>query len=215
MIAEYERAKFLERSRRGKRYAAPAGKVSVLCNAPYGYRYVGASDAGEPAQFVVVAEEAQVVRHGFTWVGQERMTLSAVGRRLQAAGIPTRTGKSVWAHKTIGDLLQNPAYIGRAAFGRTRSGPLQPRLRAPKGRPAQSQRGYSPHNVPEEEWIRIPVPPLVSADLFAVVKDQLQENRQRARIPQKGSRYLLQGLIVCAQCGYAYYGATNDARNAY
>src|SRR5262249_19241995 len=30
-----------------------------------------------------------------------------------------------------------------------------------------------------------------------------------------GSRYLLQGLIVCARCGYAYYGRTNDARNAY
>src|SRR5215472_18710542 len=38
---------------------------------------------------------------------------------------------------------------------------------------------------------------------------------QRARIPQKGSRYLLQGLLVCAQCGYAYHGCTNDERNAY
>src|SRR5262249_56205189 len=47
------------------------------------------------------------------------------------------------------------------------------------------------------------------------VKVQLAENRRRARIPLKGSRYLLQGLIVCAHCGYAYYGRTNDARNAY
>lgn len=30
MIAEYERAKILERSRRGKRYAAQRGDVSVL-----------------------------------------------------------------------------------------------------------------------------------------------------------------------------------------
>jgi len=40
MIAEYERAKILERSRRGKRHAAQRGSVSVLSGAPYGYRYV-------------------------------------------------------------------------------------------------------------------------------------------------------------------------------
>jgi site-specific DNA recombinase len=39
MIAEYERTKILERSRRGKRHAAQSGKVSVLSGAPYGYRY--------------------------------------------------------------------------------------------------------------------------------------------------------------------------------
>lgn len=38
MIAEYERAKILERSRRGKRHAAQVGNVSVLSCAPYGYR---------------------------------------------------------------------------------------------------------------------------------------------------------------------------------
>ena len=37
MVAEYERAKILERSRRGKRHAAHAGVVSVLGGAPYGY----------------------------------------------------------------------------------------------------------------------------------------------------------------------------------
>src|SRR5437879_4931359 len=40
VIAEYERAKFLERSRRGKRHAAQEGRVGILCHAPYGYRYI-------------------------------------------------------------------------------------------------------------------------------------------------------------------------------
>ena len=34
MVAEYERARFLERSRRGKRHAARGGAVSVLTGAP-------------------------------------------------------------------------------------------------------------------------------------------------------------------------------------
>jgi hypothetical protein len=57
----------------------------------------------------------------------------------------------------------------------------------------------------------IPVPALVEAALFDAVQAQLAENRQRARIPLTGSRYLLQGLVVCARCGYAYYGRTHDA----
>src|SRR5215467_13159772 len=40
MIAEYERAQILERSRRGKRHRAQAGEVSVLSGAPYGYCYI-------------------------------------------------------------------------------------------------------------------------------------------------------------------------------
>ncbi|MBM0742174.1 zinc ribbon domain-containing protein, partial [Phormidium sp. CLA17] len=38
------------------------------------------------------------------------------------------------------------------------------------------------------------------------MQQQLQENRQRARQSQRGAKYLLQGLLVCQQCGYAYYG---------
>ena len=38
MIAEYERAKIIERHRRGKRHAARSGVVHVLSGAPYGYR---------------------------------------------------------------------------------------------------------------------------------------------------------------------------------
>lgn len=49
MVAEYERAKILERSRRGKRHAARQGAVSVLSGAPYGYRYVGKQTAVWPA----------------------------------------------------------------------------------------------------------------------------------------------------------------------
>jgi site-specific DNA recombinase len=44
MIAEYERAQMLERSRRGKRHRAHSGEISVLSGAPYGYRYIHKSD---------------------------------------------------------------------------------------------------------------------------------------------------------------------------
>ena len=53
MIAEYERAQILERSRRGKRHRAQAGEISVLSGAPYGYRYSRKSDE-VPAAYAVI-----------------------------------------------------------------------------------------------------------------------------------------------------------------
>jgi site-specific DNA recombinase len=215
VIAEYERAKLLERSRRGKRHAAQAGRVGILCHAPYGYRYVPKQEGGGDARFDSVWDEARVVQQVFAWVGQERCTMNAVCRRLHQAGVRTRTGKAHWDHKTIWEMLNNPAYKGEAAFGKTRWTPVGPRLRAPRGRHAHSRRGYSGKAVPKDEWITIPVPALMDASLFDAVQAQLDENRRRARMPEKGSRYVLQGLLVCRQCGYAYCGRTNDARHAY
>jgi site-specific DNA recombinase len=61
MIAEYERAQILERSRRGKRHRAQAGEISVMSGAPYGYRYIRKSDEA-PAAYTVQEDEARVVR---------------------------------------------------------------------------------------------------------------------------------------------------------
>jgi site-specific DNA recombinase len=206
MIAEYERAKIMERSRRGKRHGAQIGNVSVLSCAPYGYRYVNKQDGAGEAHFEILLEEARVVRQVFTWVGRDRCTIGEVRRRLEAAREQTRTGKTTWDRATIGGMLHNPAYKGEAAFGKTAIEPLRPRLRAQRGRSLQPKRAYSHHDVPAEQWMRIPVPALVDAALFDAVQEQLQENQKRARVPQRGARYLLQGLIVCRCCGYAYYG---------
>jgi site-specific DNA recombinase len=206
MISEYERAKIMERSRRGKRHGAQVGKVSVLSGAPYGYRYVSKQEGDGEARYEIVWEEARVVRQVFEWVGRDRCSIGEVSRRLQAAGERTRTGKTIWDRGTIHDMLKNPAYKGEAAFGKTVTEPLRPRLRAQRGRPLQPKRPYSHHAVPTEQWMSIAVPALIDADLFESVAEQLQENRAHARVGQRGARYLLQGLISCACCGYAYYG---------
>ncbi len=212
MVAEYERAKIMERSRRGKRYAARQGDVSVLTHAPNGYRYVRKQEGGGQAQFIIDFEEAQVVRQIYTWVGRDKLTLGAVRQRLLEAGTATRTGKQLWSHKTLWDLLTNPTYKGEAAFGKTELTARRPQVRLPpRGKPLP-RRPMTSSATPTEDWITIPVPAIVSAELFATVQDQLHDNRRRARQRQTGPRYLLQGVLVCAQCGYAYYGKTISTR---
>ena len=130
MMAEYERAKIIERHRRGKRHAARAGAVNVLSGAPYGYRYVSKHAGGGQARYDIGPDEARVVRQVFDWVGRDRWTIGAVCRRLTHDGEVTRTGKTVWDRSAVWGMLKNPAYMGVAAFGKTRQGRLRPRLRA-------------------------------------------------------------------------------------
>ncbi|HEV3258772.1 MAG TPA: recombinase family protein [Gemmataceae bacterium] len=205
VVAEYERAKMLERTRRGRRHAALCGNVSVLCGAPYGYRYVPKA-AGVPARYDVLLEEARVVRDIFAWVGHERLSLRAVCRRLAERGVPSPTGQPRWSRRSVYGVVKNAAYMGGAEFGKTRRGERRPRLRPGRGRPEHPRQSGSVYVTPAEERVAIPVPPLVSAELFALAGEQLRENRRRYRESLAGARYLLQGLVVCKVCGYAVCG---------
>src|ERR671927_541685 len=214
MVAEYERAKILERSRRGKRHAARQGAVSVLSGAPYGNRYVGKAEGGGVARYEIQEDEARIVRRIFAWIGRERISLGEVCRRLQQEGIRTRSGKPAWDRTTVWGILRNPAYAGMAAFGKTRIGPMPARLRPVRGGREQPRRAYGVYDVAPGEWIGVPVPPLVDEALFEAVGEQLAENRRRNRQQARDQRYLLQGLVVCRQCGYAYYGKAVSPRAA-
>ena len=108
MIAEYERAKIIERHRRGKRHAAQIGAVNVLSGAPYGYRYVTKYEGGWQARYEIIPDEARVVRQVFAWVCHDRLTIGEVCRRLTHAGEVTRTGKTVWDRSVVWGLLKNP-----------------------------------------------------------------------------------------------------------
>lgn len=204
MIAEYERAKILERHRRGKLHRAKGGSVNVLSGAPYGYRTVRKQLTGEPAQYVIDLQQAKIVRQVFHWIGVDRLSIGEVCRRLTETEIPTETGKSYWDRSVVWGMLQNPAYRGRAAFGKTKVGSLNPRLRPQKHSAETPKKPHSTHRTDRESWIEIPVPPIVSEALFEAVQHPLEENRKRARIGRRGAAYLLQGLTVCGHCHYAY-----------
>jgi len=213
MVAEYERAKILERSRRGKRHGAHCGKINVLSGAPYGYRYVSKREGDGEASYQVVFEEARVVRQIFEWIARDRISIGEVRRRLLREGIASPRGKSWWDRSTVWAILRNPAYKGSAAFGKTRVGPRRSRLRAYRGQSEQPRRAYGVYDVPKDEWALIPVPAIIGEDLFDAAAEQLAENRRR-RQQQGGNRHLLQGLLACGCCGHALYGKPVSLRSA-
>jgi len=173
IMAEYERAKIIERCRRGKLHAARHGSINVLSGAPYGYRYVPLSPGSERAQYNVHLPEAAVVQQIFSWVGLERASIGQVCKRLKTLGIISPRGKDYWDRSTVWGILKNPAYKGTAAFGKTRTGPMRPRLRGGRNRHEQPRNGQSSYDLPIKEWISIAVPAMVDQSLFDAVATQL------------------------------------------
>src|SRR5271170_8096964 len=95
MIAEYERAQILERSRRGKRHRAKQGQINVLGGAPYGYRYIKKSDEAS-ASYEIIPAESDVVRKVFEMYTGGGLSIAAIFRRLDELKIPTKKCAAHW-----------------------------------------------------------------------------------------------------------------------
>ena len=202
MIAEYERAQILERSRRGKRHRAKAGEVSVLCGAPYGYRYIRKTrDA--PALYETDAAEAEVVRLAYDKYTVEGLSIGAIARLLREMGLPTRHRATRWERSVVWAMLRNPAYKGAACFNKTQVGQRQKVTRPFRlsGRAVHGEKSCS-HERPRDEWIEIPVPAIVSEETFALAAERLVDNKRFA--PRRTIEpSIVQGLVSCRKCGYA------------
>jgi len=203
MIAEYERAQIAERSRRGKRHRAQSGCVNVLSAAPYGYRYVKKNEQTE-ACYLVDEAQAVVVREVFDWYTMEGLSIGAIARRLNGRKVPTRFAKSRWERSQVRAMLRNPAYAGKAAFGKTERTERQRVTRRLRQKGGFLARCGAHRERPKEQWIGIEVPALLSQETFARAAEKLEENRRFSKRNTKEPT-LLQGLLVCGQCGYSLY----------
>lgn len=203
MIAEYERAQIIERTRRGKRHRARQGSVNVLSGAPYGYRYVKKSDGGN-AYYEVVEAEAAVVRMVYQRYTVQHLSIGAITRSLNEQAVATRTGDSRWERSTVWAMLRNPAYIGKACFGKTERKARQRITRPLRQRGGYSNRCGANQERPRQEWIEISVPALIDEATFALAQERLEDNKkfsQRRTIEPS----LLQSMLVCERCGYGLY----------
>ena len=189
MIAEYERAQILERSRRGKRHRAQSGEVSVMSGAPYGYRYIRKTDEA-PAAYAVLEAEARVVQRIYEMYTVEGLSIGEITRRINAEGIPTRKASARWERSTVWAVLRNSAYRGVACFGKTRASSRTRVIRPQRRRGVITPSMTAGHERPREEWIEIPVPALVSEDSFARAQELLSRTRyDRAVAPSSRASY--------------------------
>ena len=192
-----ERETIRERTRAGIHRAFRNGRHFGA--APYGYR------ADKQGYLRVVEEEAEIVREIIGRVA-EGSSLYAETKRLNGLGIPTpgwryssgktRPGAAAWTVRTVSNIVHQTAY----------SGTHQVKIKKADG---------------DKDTIEQMVPPILSE---AAICEGLQERaaaalKENKRYPDRKNsrRYLLRGLIKCAECGGACTGhpATSRGRKWY
>ncbi|AEJ42937.1 recombinase family protein [Alicyclobacillus acidocaldarius] len=189
-IAEYELRQIRRRTLAGKLKAVRGGRVMPSGVDPYGYRY-------EDGRYVVVPEEAEVVRLIYQWYGIDGLSLRAIAERLEAMGVPTKTRQAArWHHSTVARILENPVYQGTWYYNRRRTSKRHGVRGARRGRGRQVVAVRDP-----SEWIAVSVPAVVSPELARSVELRKQGG------PRGGSTSMhtfLSGKLVCAHCQRAW-----------
>ncbi len=110
LFAEYERAKIMERTRRGKMHRAREGAL-VGGHAPYGYRWIKRSENGR-ARLEIAEYQATVARRMYRLLVEDRLSTWAIARKLTQEDIPTSKGATQWQPMAVSRILTNPAYKG-------------------------------------------------------------------------------------------------------
>jgi site-specific DNA recombinase len=221
-VAEYERTLIAERMRRGRQAKLRAGTLLPWTTPPFGYR-LDPERPRDVAGVRVEPGEAVLVAQLFDWYLEPQATVYRLAKRLTDLQVATPTGKPRWNAASVRGILRNPAYTGRALTNRTRVVPARRRKSAllPVG-PGES---HTPR--PQEDWIAVPVPQIVSEETFARVQAKLDTNQQTAARNTR-HEYLLRALVSCGRCrlsctvrrtqaGYHYYlcrGRTDALRAA-
>ncbi len=208
-VAEYERTLIADRMRRGRQAKLRAGRLLPWTIAPYGFR-IHPDRPRDPALVEVDEAGAAIVRELFQAYADGEATLHALAVRLTARGIASPTGRRFWSATSVRVILTNPAYIGEAVSGRLQSRPSQRRRSAlePVGR------GVSVQPAPREQWITVPVPAIISSELFSAAQQRLATNQQLAR-RNTIYPYLLRGMISCGHCQLSCTGRPGHPSTKY
>ena len=192
--SKLEAEKIRERTLRGRRARAKAGRMAGGFHTTYGYDYIKVAQENGGRR-VINDTEAPWVRKMFEWLVNEGLSSNAITHRLRALNAPTKSSP-YWNRTSVLAILKNPAYMGKTyAFTTLKS----KQFRKPK-----------------ENWIEIAnvTPAVITQETFEAAQKQLEQNRRTAKRNRK-REYLLSGHLYCRNCGRAYCGYVDRINRRY
>lgn len=195
LIAEYEKAKILERTRRGRLHKAKT-KGIVGGYASYGYDYVKKT-ADKDEHYAVNKKEAEIVNLIFDLYIQLKST-NAVVKELNKKKILPKRGGLRWSRSVIAKILRNESYIGIGYYNKYKS------IEVENGRKYNKNLKTGRQKRDKSEWIPTPYPTIIDKNKFDLVQKILSKHFK----PFAHTKYfyLLSGLIRCAKCGSTFTG---------
>src|ERR1043165_5863873 len=88
--------------------------------------------------------------------------------------------KAVGNDPPFGACCAIPRIGERSCYGKTEQRPRQRVTRPLRQRKALPSRDVGGHERPRAEWVEVPVPALVSEDMFALAQEQLEKNKHHS-----------------------------------
>lgn len=198
-IAEYEKAKTAERTRRGRLHKARKGSL-VTSQAPYGYRYINGNRVkGVEGRYEMNEGEGKVVKLIFGLFVNKRLSIRAIARELTRLGIQPQRGRQ-WRTSSLHRILRNETYAGVTYYNKHLS--IEPEKRRDETK-YRRLKNTSRKLRPKDQWIPIPLSEdlvLVDRKTFERAQAQLITNSNMSPRNVK-YHYLLRGLVRCGECG--------------
>ncbi len=205
-FAQYERAVIKDRTMKGKRKRAEEGQQPQHSTPAYGYHIVtnaqvecGLYPPEMRGRYVVIEEEAAVVRELFAAYAAGGVGCAPLAQRLNARRVPASRG-GLRHPVCVSIILRNPVYKGQPAYGRVARALGEPGpddRNQLTGRPLLRPRAVE---TPGKQPVALSAPPLVSAELWEAAQARLAENRGRLVGSLKQAR-MLTGRVECP-CGH-------------
>lgn len=207
-ISEYERAKILDRMRRGAIHSAKNGQVNGS-NPPYGYKYVP-KNRTRAGHWDIDPEEANVVKYIFDLYVNKKIKGTAIAKKLFEEGISNRTAQA-WITQVY-TILKGEVYKGSAFMFRHRN---IEQKKTPKSKDYRKYKNKGKALRPRDEWIEVPVTAIVEESIWNKAQELLKQNTQLSKRNNNANKYLMHGLMVCGYCGCMASGYVSNKHTYY
>jgi site-specific DNA recombinase len=201
-VAEFERAKIVERNRRGKLYRARCGEV-VNWRAPFGYVRIPRRDGVAP-HLEIDENKAVVVRRIFNLYTKQGWTVRQIAKQLTLQGTPAPGGGREWNFYTVDRILHNEAYVGTLYYNRHNCAAIE-------GTHGHKRPSCQRILRPKEEWIPISIPSIIDLETFHQAGIRVKDNQRFSPRNLQEDAYLLRRLVRCGHCGLSCRVSTNTA----
>jgi site-specific DNA recombinase len=196
-FSAYEREKIRERTMRGKRSKLKIGKV-INDSHVYGYDYDAKS-----CQYIINPYEAETILKIYHWYLIDRIGGGeAIAEHLSAKHIPSPAGKQQWSPSTVRAILTREMYTGKyysQKYYHKKIGPKK-EIRIPRDK---------------SEWIPMIAPTIITPAMYFDACELMTKKRTYKTWKHNTKIYLLQGLLVCGNCGKKMSVLTSNATNKY
>lgn len=210
LIAEYEKAKITERTRRGKLHKVKNGLLETSV-APYGYKYIS-KDKNKKAEgyYELDEKEVVIVKLIFDLYVNHNKSIRGIVKELARRGISARNKKH-WSTTVINRILRNETYTGITYYNKNMA--VEAEKLKDENKYRRTKR-TSRKLRDKEEWIPIQLPKhlqIIDKNLFDLALKQLKRNSELSDRNVK-HKYLLRGLMKCEDCNSPIHGITYNGK---